>query len=313
MIEFRQVELHWRQRFESVFRKEEDRGCEYTFGNVYIWKDYYATQIALLDDSEIIVRFNRQVEGYLFPCGIRDLQRTIEQMITDSEQRAKAFRLVAVSSADVEQLQQLFPGRFLFSANRDFSEYVYNSSDLIQLAGKRYHSKRNHISRFISEYPDYTFEEITPENIREVQNMSEQWYKEALSARLDESLIQEKTATDNAIRDHFRLGFSGLLIRAAGRVIAFAMGEPVNDRTFCVHIEKALSEINGAYAIINRDYAAHFCPEYAFINREDDVGQQGLRRSKLSYHPAYLIDKYIVTLAQDPFKENINDQTRNRG
>jgi len=303
MLEFQPITLEMRRRMEDILRAEDDRGCEYTFGNIFIWRDIYDAEAAFTDDGMLIVRFNSEAMAYLFPCGKGDRRAAVVELLADTERRGVHFRIIAASKADVDFLEEQFPGKFTSHLNRDFAEYVYASDDLINLAGKKYHGKRNHISRFIMDYPDYAFEEITPDNIGEVRQMSDRWYREFLPAEQDASLEQEVTAACNAFTHFFELGFSGGLIRAGGGIAGFAIGEPINDRTFCVHIEKASYDIPGAYTVINRDFAQHFCRNYEFINREDDVGQEGLRKAKLSYHPAVLTEKYVVGLVNDPHQD----------
>jgi hypothetical protein len=294
MLNFKRVELDDRRRAEEILRAEAGRGCEYTFGNIYIWRDVYNAHIAFTGDGICAVRFGGRVDAYLFPAGAGDIGRAVGGMLEDSAERGRPFRIVSAGRGDVELLERLFPGRFASHVNRDFAEYVYNSGDLINLAGRRYHSKRNHISRFEAEYPDYRFEEITPGNIAEARAMCRAWYREHPSED-GEGLKQEADAVGCAFDSFFELDFKGGLVRADGGVVAFAMGEPINRETFCVHIEKARTGINGAYAIINRDFARCFCEKYRFINREDDVGKEGLRRAKLSYHPAEITEKHVVT------------------
>lgn len=294
MLQFRRTSLEDKERITAIFRAEKDRGCEYTFGNVFIWHDVYCTEVAFSDDGLCIIRFACEVDAYLFPCGQGDIKTAIEDMMADAARRNVPFRIIAANKADVDQLDTLFPGVFTSHINRDFAEYVYNSEDLIHLVGKKYHSKRNHISRFISENPDYEFVEMTPENIAEVQAMNDEWYKEFTGG--EEGLEQEQTAAKYAFDNFFELDFSGGFIRTGGRIVAFAIGEPIDDETFCVHFEKACYGVTGAYTIINRDFAQHFCSGYRYINREDDMGLEGLRRAKMSYNPEIITEKYVVNV-----------------
>ena len=295
MLDFRRVELEDRDRIEKLMHAAPDRGCEYTFGNIYIWHDTYNTDVAFTDDGMCIVRFTKETDAFLFPVGNGNLADAIEQMLEDSKKRGVPFRVYGAGLQDLKELEMLFPGRFEGHQNRDYAEYVYNSEDLIELAGKKYHKKRNHISRFLAEYPGYGFHEITRENIADVRTMNDLWYSEYLAEETDSGLAHEMAAAANSFDHFFELGFKGGFIEVDGGIAAFAIGEPINAETFCVHIEKACYNVNGAYTVINRDFARHFCAEYRYINREDDVGQEGLRQAKLSYYPAVITEKYVVT------------------
>ena len=295
MLDFRRVTIEDKDRITKLFYQEKDRGCEYTFGNVFIWRDIYGTAAAFSDDGMCVVRFDKEVGAYLFPIGQGNLKNTVDDLIADSEERGVPFRIIAASRQDIDKLNALYPGVLKYHENRDFAEYVYNSKDLIELSGKKYHGKRNHISNFAARYPDYTFEEITRDNIDEVRAMSDEWYIEYLG-RGDGGLNNERAAVSSAFDHFFDLGFKGGFLRAGGAVAAFAIGETINSGTFCVHIEKADYKTDGAYAVINRDFARHFCSHYLYINREDDVGIEGLRKAKLSYHPAYITQKFVVEI-----------------
>ncbi len=293
MLEFRDISIDDKERIQKIYHNAPDRGCEYTFGNLYIWHDIYETKIAFSDDGYLVVRFADHVNAFLFPEGGSDLRGVIEEMRADCAQGGVPFRIIAARKEDAEQIEALYPDTVRLHTNRDFFEYVYNSADLIQLAGKKYHGKRNHISRLRSDYPDSEFFEITPENIAEVVAMNESWYTEYLDST---GLEEEHEASARAFRHFFDLGFSGGCLKEGGRVIAFALGEPINRETFCVHMEKACYDVGGAYTVINQQFAEHFCGGYRFINREDDVGQEGLRKAKLSYYPAEIKEKYVVEI-----------------
>lgn len=107
--------------------------------------------------------------------------------------------------------------------------------------------------------------------------------------------MEELCAVRNCFENFLALGLRGGLLRVDGRVVAYTMGLPLNSDTFIVHIEKAFSDVAGAYPMINREFAAHNCADFKYVNREDDVGDEGLRRAKLSYKPAILLEKFIVT------------------
>lgn len=296
MLTFRRVELSDKDCVTAQHNASPDRGCEYTFGNIFIWRDVYNTKVAFTDDDLCVIRFDSVVQAYLFPFGTGSgLKSALDDMLADARALGRPFMVIAAAAADKDAMHALYPGRFKEHTSRDFAEYVYNSEDLIELRGKKYHGKRNHIAHFLQSYPDYTFTEIARDNIAAVREMNERWYVETMAEYGDASLAEERIASANAFDHYFELGFSGGFLTAGGSIVAFSMGEAINPETFCVHIEKACYDADGAYTVINRDFAAHFCQNYKYINREDDVGDEGLRRAKLSYNPAILTEKYVVT------------------
>ncbi|MEA4911298.1 MAG: phosphatidylglycerol lysyltransferase domain-containing protein [Oscillospiraceae bacterium] len=291
-MEFHLLGLEDKEPLTEALRAAPDRGCEYTFGNLFIWRGTYLTKTAQADGFTF-VRFDEQTRSYLFPVGAGDLAAAMRALIDDAASLGVPFHMVAARREDCDALERLMPGVFAFHTSRDYAEYVYNSDDLIGLRGKKYHGKRNHISKFNSEY-ESVFEEITRENIAQVRAMNDAWYEENLEGNI--TLHQEQQAVAEAFDHFFALGFKGGCLRANGRVVAYSMGEPINADAFCTHIEKANYDYDGAYTVINQRFCAQFCAQYQFVNREDDMGDEGLRRSKLSYYPAAVTEKFVVVL-----------------
>ena len=173
---------------------------------------------------------------------------------------------------------------------------MYETEKLITLSGKKLHGKRNHINKFKSVYSDWCYERITDENVAECVEMAQKW-RIMNGCEDDPDKEAEFCVTLNALRLRKELDLTGGLLRANGEVIAFTLGEPGGNDTFIVHIEKAYAEGQGAYPMINREFAAYFAKDYKYINREEDLGEEGLRKAKLSYYPAMIYEKGTVTLA----------------
>jgi len=194
------------------------------------------------------------------------------------------------------QLEEEFHGRFTFQEDRDGFDYLYTVDKLADLAGKKLHAKRNHIHRFDEQFPDWLFEPIGPDNLAECVEMEAKWYAEQVEAgRADANLGHERDAVNTALSHMEELGISGGLIRAGGQVVAFSLGSLTTADCYNVHFEKAYGEIQGAYAVINREMARWVrstFPQVAYLNREDDMGLEGLRKAKLSYYPDILLKKY---------------------
>ena len=163
------------------------------------------------------------------------------------------------------------------------------------LRGKKLSGKRNHVNRFLSTERDWAYEPLTKENLADARAMSYEWCRQA-GCTEDAELFDESCAVEQAFRHYEALGLSGGLIRAGGKVIAFTMGEALNEDTFLVHIEKAFYDIQGAYQMINQQFAQAAFEGFRYVNREDDAGDEGLRKAKLSYEPAFLVEKSSAEL-----------------
>jgi len=294
MPEFQEITLGDRQWMQPLFDMSGCQSEEYSFGFSYIWAEALGYRAARMGDYLLIKSVGNR-HSYLYPPGSGDIAPVIEALIEDAEKNGNEFIFHVVLAEQMKQLETLFPGRFVFSPLTDYFDYVYDAQSLITLSGKKLHSKRNHINRFKQENPGWAYEPITPGNMPEIMAMSEEWRQ----LHEDTTTItgqQEATVVSRALTDFFALGMDGGAIRAGGRIVAFSVGERLNADTYLVHIEKAFSDIQGAYAAINQEFAAHNCEGYLYINREDDSGQPGLRKAKLSYRPVFQVEKYAARL-----------------
>lgn len=294
MLEFHEVTVEDKCRLQPMLQNEKNRGCEYTFGNVILWSKIYATKVAYYNEGAVI-RHDRHGAGYLVPVGEYDLKNILELMLEDAKKskHEDRFSILAADKADFEKIDTIFPSRFKYKDERDYAEYVYLSENLRELPGKKYHNKRNHIARFLDNNPDYSFNVITKDNIERVKVMNEEWRKR-YEIEANDSLKEEISVAARAFDLFFESGLDGGFIESNKEIIAYSMGEAINDSTYCIHLEKAFHDIQGSYAVINRDFARHFCKDYIYINREDDVGEEGLRRAKLSYYPEIITEKITI-------------------
>ena len=304
MTEFKRPTLADQQWVDELLACGHERGCEYNFSTLYLWCHAFHVEIARLGDffTERLCAPNGC--HYLFPVGRGDVRAALEAVEEDSRLRGVPFSLTGVTLEDQEVLERLYPGRFRYSPNRFSFDYLYHVDKLADLGGKKLHAKRNHINRFVENYPDWSFEPLGPDNLKECVAMNEEWHRQNNTGEdgemLDDSLGEEAIAIQKGIEHFQTLGLEGGLIRAEGRVVAFTMGDRLhaNSDTYNVHFEKAFGDIQGAYAIINREFARWVRenhPEVRYLNREEDMGLEGLRKAKESYYPDILLEKYLAT------------------
>lgn len=273
--------------------------CDMSFGNLFCWRNYYHTRFAFENGFFFVKAESDGMPFYLFPAGHGDFGAAVESLLQDARTtRTNGSKplFYCLTKEMCEKLEQAMPGRFVFTPRRDNFDYVYNAADLITLKGKKYHGKRNHLAHFAA-LGEAGYEPIGEENLEECHQMNEEWCK-INGCDKNITLSAEACAVGQAFRNFHELGYAGGLLRLNGRIVAYSMGEPLTQDTFVVHIEKAFADVEGAYTAINREFAAHFCEGYAFVNREDDVGEEGLRRAKMSYNPALLLEKYSAELSE---------------
>lgn len=294
-LTFRRPALEDRNTIRKHLSERKLRGCERTFANVYLWARFYEEGWAEINGTAVFRIGKEGAYSYTYPIGAGDRKKTIELLMEDAKEHGYPFQMHAVSEGEMEELESYFPGMFQVEWSRDTEDYVYETEKLIHLSGRKYHGKKNHLNQFKASYPDWTYETITEENVEECFQMALNW-RNANGCESDPEKNQEMCVALNSLRLFRELELKGGLLRADGKVVAFTLGEPVCDDTFVVHIEKAYAEIRGAYTMINQQFLEHEVSSYLYVNREDDTGDEGLRKAKLSYRPAFMVEKGTVTI-----------------
>ncbi len=289
MLEFRDITIGDKELFDS--RRTPGHASETSFATLFIWDDYYRGRIA--DDGEFLYyQFNvkDRIPSYYFPLGHGDINRALDRLkeYTRSQGELMAFRLV--TEEQLEKLLSYSDAKFVYNEERDCEDYVYPSKQLISLAGKKLHAKRNHINFFVENY-DYTYEEVTPETA--VKECAPLMYRLVSSKENNQNPFELK-AMKRFFDNYSALGEKGAVIRVDGEIVAMSFGEAISEETALIQLEQARDEYRGAYQMINQQFCKNTWSGYAFINREEDMGIEGLRRAKESYQPIFLLKKYTV-------------------
>lgn len=293
-MNFSEVQIEDARWAVPLLKAQPHYSCEYTFTNIYMWQRVYNTQIARFEEY-VVARSEMKRLHYLFPAGNGELKPVIDAILADAEQVGKEPVLFSLTKQQVDELEELYPGKFEFDAPRGEADYLYLTSDLANLPGRKFQKKRNHCSRFERSYPDWEFCEITSEVQDEVCEFNNEWCR-LYDNRGDEGIQEEHRAIKLACAHYDELRLKGGYIKANGKIVAFSFGSPLNDDVFVTHVEKALYDVPGSYNIINREMARHFGNGYEYINRENDLDEEGLRDAKLSYNPVLLEEKYTAEL-----------------
>jgi hypothetical protein len=251
-----------------------------------------------VEDGWLFIRFrdNNGRNSYLKPIGEGDIRVGVQTIIEDHKQFDTLFQMRGLTRKMTDEIEAAMPGLFDYTLNRSVSDYIYTTEKLTHLKGKKLQSKRNHINRFMREN-DWKYKSLTghPEIVKECKAMLDDWM-EMNREEKDPSLTYDDHAT-TLMLDHFEeLQLRGGLICVNSRIAAFTIGEPLTEDTMIVHVEKAFTTIHGAYTIINQQFAEHETEGYTYINREEDMGIENLRKAKLSYQPDILLEKFNARL-----------------
>ena len=298
MIDFQPLSLEQKPKFDQILQNATARGCEYSFANLFIWGRQRA---AFLGDTLMMFsQFNR-TSVYPFPVGDR-VEEALEAIIRDAKLRDIPCRITSLSQEECEKLERLYPGRFRFHFDRDFFDYVYDINDLADLKGKKYQKKRNHLNRFLQTHPGYCVEPITSENEAVVMELAMAWYDKKQAEDPTSDTHMEKAAFKKAMTNREALGMEGLLLYHEGQPIAMTMGNFLRQDTFDVNFEKAIDP--AAYPVINWEFARYLrqkYPDLQYLDREEDMGIEGLRKAKLSYYPHHMVEKHWACLLEDGY------------
>lgn len=298
-MDFRNIELCDKGWVDSLLAISDFRRTEYCFTSLYMWAPFYNTEIAKMDDLLLVRSIVENDAIYVFPAGRGDLEKAILSMERDAERSGKRFVLSSLSAKSMETIKKIFPDRYEFHPNRDTYDYIYETEKLISLKGKKYQPKRNFIARF-KELPDWSYEPISAKDsakcasqLKECLIMTDEWCR--INECIHDNMMNtESCAVRIVLRDFTKLNVKGALLRVAGNVVAYTIGERLNSDTFIIHIEKAFSNVKGAYPMINCSFLTNEASSFKYVNREDDAGDEGLRTAKLSYNPIFLEEKYLA-------------------
>lgn len=290
MDKFKSVEISDRAWVNQFLNQYHCYSLEYNFTTLFIWSDIYHTKISNINNC-LVVSFGKDNKTFLFPVGKSGQKETIDVLLADY----KNITFSGLVEEHVEFLEKNYPDTFEFKMDRNMSDYIYTTESLMTLTGKKLSSKRNHINRFIENNPDWRYEKITDGNIDKVNKMHDKWC-DTMDYDKKKGLESETIAVKKALKYFNELGLSGGILISGDKPVAFAIGDRLNDKTFLVHIEKAFHDIQGAYPMINKQFVTNNCSEFEFVNREEDAGDEGLRKAKLSYNPYCVLTKYTAVL-----------------
>lgn len=288
MLTFSKPTIEDKAWVDECFRYVNSFNCEYTFGNLFVWSTAYRTEIACFEGF-MICRWGKAPDyKYSLPIGKGNFKKAVEEIIAD----AKSFGIKPVMYGVTENFKKLldeyFPNKFDYIYDEGDFDYIYSVEKMASLSGKKYHGKRNHITNFKKNHPDWSFEIIDSSNINECIELHSNW----INTHEDDSDYSfEFEAVLTAFENYEKLGFVGGILKVDGNAIAYTMGERHSDELFVTHFEKAPPEIQGAYPIINQEFTKNCLMDYQFVNREEDLGIEGLRKAKQSYNPEILLKK----------------------
>ena len=307
MIDWRDITIGDKARIEEKICASGCHGADYGFANLFIWRKAYRPKIAFCDDRLLVGM--PQWNVYAYPKGGGEVRNSIELLLDEAHSHGNKLRIRGLTDKTLKEFLPLYGDRFEIIEDRDNADYIYTSAKLCDLPGRHLSSKRNHIKHF-ERNGEWEFHKIAADScgvftscgggtcgrlssIAEAKAFVDEFYKE----KNDPDLADEAGAIEEMFEHYEALGFLGGMLYQNGEPVAFTAGTKLDDEVFDTHFEKALPGVEGAYTMVNREFArlvrAEF-PDIVAFNREEDMGIEGLRKAKLSYHPDILLMKYFA-------------------
>ncbi|MBR4838839.1 MAG: DUF2156 domain-containing protein [Bacteroidales bacterium] len=293
-LSFHQLTLSDREAVQAVTLNAGRRNCNYTFANLVGWQFWYYTEVCVLNDA-VVLRYTHEGERAYMVCTAKDISKELLDALLDDAQG----NLTIIGLED-SQASQLYTLHSKLSTKieqiRNQYDYIYRRADLAELHGSHLNAKRNHIHRFRAEHPDFEYRPLTPELFNECRRLTEIWHEEK---EFSETIEAEHRVMETIFSNWDALGMIGGSIFIDGKMVAFTYGAAVTNDTIDICVEKADRRIEGAFAIINQQFAEHLPEQFVYLNREEDMGIPGLRQAKLSYHPEILLTYNVVHITKN--------------
>jgi len=273
------------------------RNCNYTFSNMIGWKFLFDTEVCIRPGIVMLrLHFGGRSCGHLICSAQPPAKATIEALRANAAQTGQPLTLLAIEDSRAEHLRQEYGEVISIEPQRNSYDYIYSRHELETLKGKNLKSKRNHVNKFLSEHPDFEYRELVPQHFKQCMQLEERWQSSPHENPIYGDTITSERKMIECIFDNWeRLDMTGGAIFVGDKMVAFSFGSAVTTDTFDTCVEKADRSVDGAFNIINQQMAAHLPEQFKYINREEDMGIEGLRKSKSSYHPVELLSYNIIT------------------
>lgn len=295
---FEPIDIKAKDILQPYFELVDYEACEYCFATLYMWSHVYNTVYYVEKDFAIV---SGEYEGNNFvvlPLASKDnMNKALEFIFKYFKDENKKVHLRAITKEIVDHMKEYYPGKFEYIEERDYFDYVYSGERLRTLSGRKNQKKRNHINSFLKEYENrFVYKALNKKDFNDCLILLNEWAMKKEDGEYDEDFKNEfeaiKNLFDNYDRLKDKLKISGIYVD--DKLESFSIGEMINDNMAVIHIEKANPEIRGLYPYINQQFLIHEFSDVEFINREEDLGIEGLRKAKLSYHPERFVEKYTV-------------------
>ncbi len=291
MLEFTRISPCDFERYNKYRAQDPTNASEGVFMTMFIWNEYY--NLSLAENGEFLfIRFDIKGKepSYFFPIGKGDIKKALDELSAYAKMRGERLNLRLVSRENMQKLKEVYADRFSYKESRDSYDYIYLTEKMISLSGKKLHAKRNHLNYFLENY-EYEYMKVSDESLlKECAQKADEW----VNAKKKNKNSFETGAMQTYFRHFFSFNQTGAVIKINGEIVAMSFGERLNEDTALIQIELANENYRGAYQAINKLFCENEWKNFKYVNREEDMGIEGLRRAKESYQPEFLVEKYFI-------------------
>ncbi len=289
--EKREISLDDKDILKQKLIELQPQISEYTFTNLWIWRQHRPVYLSQLDKTVLIFRKNLNDEIYLLPPIGNETAFDVFQKI-----KQKSIEdLSGLYGLNREEANKFKEHKLTVIEDRNNWDYVYSIKDLISLEGTKYRKKRQNIHQCLSDH-ECKYKPITSQIIKECLELQHDWCN-LRSCISDPSLMSEDWAIKEILTNFNELAVFGGAIYVDDRIEAFTIAEKLNSNTAVIHFEKANHNIRGLYQLVNQWFCKHGLQDYDYVNREQDLGIQGLRRAKQEYYPHHMVEKFTIKIS----------------
>lgn len=291
-MEFIPLDINAKNIINDFFNMQYIKASDGLFGNLYIWHFSRKIEYVILHNCLVVITtYDGELPFIFYPLGLGDKRKAISDLMDYFSSINIPLCIHSMELHQKDELLSFFPETFSIEQNRDRFDYLYSIEDLINLNGRKYHNKKNHLNRFFATYPNFVYEKIDSNNAKWVLSSYKNWF--SLDS-ITTGLRNEFLGIEACLNNFHALEMRGGMIKIDDTLAAFSLGEQINDDSVVIHIEKANKNYTGIYQAINQQFLENEWSEFKFVNREEDLGIEGLRKAKMTYHPIAFVEKFYA-------------------
>ena len=297
ILQFKCLTLEDKYLFETYINKHNILSYEYTFPSLYLWRKLCNTKYAIIDDAFVIIK-QEEFKGSFFmqPLGYKkeNLEALIKKLMEIRKAYPSKYLFGDVSEEFINDIREYTSFNICSTKDINDSEYIYSTNELIDLSGKKFHSKKNHYNNFVKNY-EYEVKEISNNKIKvDCMELLKRWH--SVKKEVDKELIMETDAISDALANLDKLKLKTIAVYVDNKIVGFSIAEKYAGNMANILVEKADANYRGVYAFINREFLIRQFSDTEFVNRQEDTGNEGLRKSKQSYNPIRMEEKFLLNL-----------------